>query len=192
MLSVQTKGLKLTPRIESYVAKKTNHIDRVMPTVADVQVELRAEKTKSKVDSRIAQVTLRDKKGTILRAEERNGDLFTAIDLAMDKLGRQIRRYRGKRLSNRRRQGGNWDEKPIELLALPEDSEDLLDDEPQIVRRKQFSLQPMSLGEACDQAELIGHDFFVFFNREDNAVNVLYKRKDGNYGVLQPDVPEMV
>ena len=188
MLSVQTKGLKLTPRIESYVEKKTEHIDRVMPTIADLQVELRAEKTKSKVDSRIAQVTLRDKKGTILRAEERNGDLFTAIDLAMDKLGRQIRRYRGKRLSNRRRLGGAWEEKPIELLAATEETDDVLDDEPKVVRHKQFSLQPMSLGEACDQAELIGHDFFVFFNREDNSVNVLYKRKDGNYGVLHPAV----
>lgn len=192
MLSVQTKGLKLTPRIESYVEKKTDHIDRVMPTATDLQVELRVEKTKSKVDSRIAQVTLRDKKGTILRAEERNGDLFTAIDLAMDKLGRQIRRYRGKRLSNRRRLGGAWEEKPLELLAIPDGEDEVLDEEPKIVRRKQFSLQPMSLGEACDQAELIGHDFFVFFNREDNGVNVLYKRKDGNYGVLQPDVPEMV
>ncbi|MEM7803151.1 MAG: ribosome-associated translation inhibitor RaiA [Chloroflexota bacterium] len=185
MLSVQTKGLKLTPKIENYVEKKVQHIERVMPTISAIKVDLKAEKTRHTTDSRVAQITIRDDRGTVIRAEEKGGNVYAAIDLMIDKINKRIRRYRGKKLSMRRHEN----HQPIPFIPVLEDEiEPEQPPVPQLVKRKQFSLQPMSIDEACDQMELVGHDFFVFFNRESDAVNVLYQREDGNYGLLQPDV----
>lgn len=185
MLSVHTKGLKLTPKVENYVEKKVKHLERVLPTMSDVRVELKAHNTRSTTDSRVAQITIRDECGTVIRAEEKGVDLYAAIDLMIDKLNTRIRRYRGKKRSKRRTE--TYETVPF-IPVVEDDPEPELPPTPQVVKQKQFSLQPMSIEEACDQMELVGHDFFVFFNRESDAVNVLYQRKDGNYGVLQPDV----
>ena len=135
----------------------------------------------------MAQVTIRDNRGTILRAEERNGDMFAAIDAVMDKLYRQIERYRGKKKRKHRGSGASIDEFAYAEEPLPL-SDTAVDDERQsIVRRKIFSLYPMSPEEAIDQMELLGHDFFIFFNTEEEAINVLYTRRDGNYGLLLPE-----
>jgi len=106
--------------------------------------------------------------------------MFAAIDAVVDKLYRQINRYRGKK---QRKWRGNNDEFMGEPLPL-EDFEEA--EEAEIVRTKQFSLKPMTAEEAIDQLELLGHDFFVFFNAEYGMVNVLYRRHDNNYGLLQP------
>jgi putative sigma-54 modulation protein len=131
----------------------------------------------------VAQITIRDDRGTILRAEERNSDIFAAIDSVIDKLYRQIERYRGKRQKKNR--GTQEDLNLGEPLPLDED-EDFGEDS-SIVRTKRFVLYPMSAEEAIDQMELLGHDFFVFFNAEEEAINVLYRRHDDNYGLLQPE-----
>lgn len=180
-LEILANNMELTSRLRSYVEKKTARLDRYLPNVTTVTVELATESTRSAVDRHVAQVTVRDDKGTILRAEERNGDIFAAIDAVMDKLNRQIERYRGKTIDRRTGKGEN-------VVEAEPVTEELLEEEQQIVRRKRFVLHPMSAEEAVEQMELLGHDFYVFFSIEDDAVNVLYRRRDGNYGLLQPEM----
>lgn len=185
-LSIHTNGMELTDRLQQYVEKKTERLDRYLPTLVAVRVDLTEQKSKEAKGRQIAQITVRDRRGTILRAEERSNDIFAAVDAVLNKIYRQINRYRGKQLK-RRRANGNSD--PLVMEPLPielEEDEDGM--EPAVVRRKQFSLMPMSLEEAGEQMELLGHDFFVFFNRDVDAINVLYRRRDGNYGLLQPEI----
>lgn len=182
-LSIQGHNLEITERVHNYVEKKTARLDRYMPNLNSVTVDLTTENTRSAVERQVAQITIRDDRGTILRAEERNSDVFAAIDAVIDKLYRQIERYRGKR---KRKHRGPVEEFELgEPLPLDEMEED--EDEHSIVRRKRFALHPMSADEAVEQMELLGHDFFVFFNTDGEAINVIYTRRDGNYGLLQPE-----
>ncbi|MFQ5400319.1 MAG: ribosome hibernation-promoting factor, HPF/YfiA family [Anaerolineae bacterium] len=185
-LIINSRNLEVTTRLENYVEKKTGRLDRYMPNLEEVHVDLSAENARSAVERQVAQITIRDNRGTILRAEERSNDMFAAIDAVVDKLYRQIERYQGKR-RRKWRGGGNGEAAVIgEPLSFAEEEED--EEEQTIVRRKRFPLHPMSAEEAVDQMELLGHDFFVFFNAEEEAVNVLYKRRDGNYGLLLPEL----
>lgn len=182
-ITIHGHNMEVTDRLNNYVEKKVGRLDRYLPNLSSVRVDLTSENTRSAVERQVAQITIRDDRGTILRAEERNSDIFAAIDSVIDKLYRQIERYRGKRQKKYR---GVQDELDLgEPLPL-EDSE-LLEDESSIVRTKSFVLHPMSPEEAIDQMELLGHDFFVFFNAEEEAINILYRRHDGNYGLLQPE-----
>ncbi len=183
-LMIQGRNLDITPRLQNYVEKKTTRLDRYMPNLVEVRVDLSAENTRSAVDSQVAQITVRDNRGTILRAEERSNDMFAAVDAVVDKLYRQINRYRGK-TQRKWRQSGNGEEFMGEPLPL-EDVDIEEGEEAKIVRTKQFSLKPMTAEEAIDQLELLGHDFFVFFNADYGMVNVLYRRHDNDYGLLQP------
>lgn len=183
-LEILALDMELTQRLRNYAEKKIARIDRYLPNLTSVRVELSEENTRSAVDRHVAEITIRDERGTILRAEERNSDIFAAIDAVTDKIYRQIERYRGKRKSKIR---GRYDNQAEEALLAPtgEEEEDEL---ATIVRRKQFTLYPMSPADAIEQMELLGHDFYVFFNIEDEAINVLYRRRDGNFGLLQPEL----
>ena len=121
-------------------------------------------------------------KGFILRSEERSDDIFSAFDTAMEKIQRQIERFKGKRSRSR----GSFSEH-METLQR-EDAEDQ-DDYPVIARRKQFNLVPMDEAEAVEQMSLLGHEnFFIFFNINTNSINVLYKRRNGDYGIIEPTI----
>jgi len=182
-LQIFANNMDLTPRLRDYVEKKTARLDRYLPNLASVQVELAMENTRSAVQRHVAEITIRDERGTILRAEERNSDIFAAIDAVVDKLYRQIERYRGKKRSKVRGKGEELDlGEPLPI------AEELVEEEQNIVRFKRFALHPMSPEEAVDQMELLGHDFYVFFNSNDDAVNVIYRRRDGSYGLLQPEM----
>lgn len=182
-ISIQGHNLEITTRLRNYVEKKTARLDRYMPNLNTITVDLTTENTRSAVERQVAQITIRDDRGTILRAEERNSDIFAAIDSVIDKLYRQIERYRGKR---KRKYRGRTEEYDLgEPLPIEEPEDE--DGEPAIVRTKRFALHPMSADEAIDQMELLGHDFFIFFNTADDAINVIYQRRDGNYGLLQPE-----
>ena len=183
-LNIHGHNLEITTRVRDYVEKKTARLDRYMPSLNSIRVDLTTENTRSAVERQVAQITIRDDRGTILRAEERNSDIFAAVDSVIDKLYRQIERYRGKR--KRKYRSGASQEFDLGE-PLPVDADEDMDSEQIIVRTKRFALQPMSEEEAIDQMELLGHDFFVFFNIADNAINVLYQRHDGNYGLLQPE-----
>lgn len=183
-LQISSNNMDVTPRLRSYVEKKTARLDRYLPNLSNVQVELAMENTRSAVQRHVAEITIRDERGTILRAEERNSDMFAAVDAVVDKLYRQIERYRGK--AKRRNRGKG--EAQLDLGEPLPIAEEYVDEDQAIVRYKRFALHPMSAEEAIDQMELLGHDFYVFFNAEDDGVNVIYRRRDGTFGLLQPEM----
>ena len=179
---IRGDNVDITPRLQSYVERKIGRLDRYMPNIVDVNVDLAEEKANRNGDRQVAQITVRNARGTILRAEERTTDLVAAIDAVVDKMYRQIERYKGKR---RRRTDSLEDFAGYETAVELEEAEL---ERGRVIRRKQFSIIPMYEEEAIDQMELLGHDFFVFVNAESGGVNVLYRRRDGNYGLLVPEL----
>lgn len=175
-ISILTRNMELTPRLQEYVEQKVGKLDRYLPTVDEARIELRVEDTRNANHRQIAQMTVRVR-GALLRAEERSNDMFTAIDLALDKMYRQIARYKGKRRDR-------W-QAAAEPLPIEEPAEEPAGE---IVRIKRFDVVPMSPQEAIEQMELLGHRFYVFLNADEDAINVVYRRDDGNYGLLQPSV----
>jgi putative sigma-54 modulation protein len=175
-ISIFARNMELTPRLKEYVEHKVGKLDRYLPSVDEARVELKVENTRSTKHRQVAQMTVRVR-GALLRSEERSNDMFTAIDIALDKMYRQIARYKGKR-QNR------W-HAAAEPLPIEEPAEETTGE---IVRVKQFDVTPMSPQEAIEQMELLGHRFYVFLNSEVDAINVVYKRDDGNYGLLQPAI----
>ena len=190
-LRIHARNVDVTPRLQEHVEKKVSKLDRYLPNIQEVRVDLAIERRKQGMDQCIAQLTLRNTRGVILRAEEkRQPDIYAALDVALDKMYRQIQRYKGKR---KRRGGGRFYESATELEAMEpvpvpvgEDSDE--DEKTAVVRRKRIDLIPMSEEEAIDQMELLGHDFFIFYNAETARLGVLYRREDGNYGVLEPEM----
>ena len=176
-VSIFTRNMEVTPRLREYVEQKAEKLDRYLPSIEDTRFDLKVENTRSAAQRQVAQLTVR-MRGTILRVKERTGDMFTSIDMVMDKMYRQIARYKGKRQKNRWRAAD--EELPIE--------EPWEEPEGKIVRTKRFEMRPMSPDEAIEQMELLDHHFFVFLNTDENAINVMYKRNDGNYGLLQPEI----
>jgi putative sigma-54 modulation protein len=167
--------MEMTPRLREYVDRKVGRLDRYLSGIEDVRVDLRVENARSAAHRQVAQLTVRTR-GAILRAEERTNDMFASIDATLDKMYRQVARYKGKRQD--RRQAGS------EALPIEEPAEQTTGE---IVRVKRFEVRPMTAEEAIEQMELLGHRFYVFLHAEDNAVNVVYQRDDGDYGLLQPE-----
>ena len=180
-LIVKGKNVEVTDRLREYVEQKIGKLDRYLPSISEAWVELSSEETKAAQDRQVCQVTVRSN-GTILRAEERSDDMFSAIDSVLDKMYRQIARYKGKRKNRWRGAGATVEPLPIAM------GEELEEEARNIVRVKRFPMTPMNPEEAVEQMELLGHDFFVFFNGEEGRINVLYRRKGGNYGLLQPEL----
>jgi putative sigma-54 modulation protein len=188
-LKIHARNVDVTTRLQEHVEKKVSRLDRYLPNIQEVRVDLAIERRKQGLDQCIAQLTVRNTRGIILRSEEkRQPDIYAALDVALDKMYRQIERYKGKR---KRRTGGRFAESELEITAVEPVPIELLEEEEEkvtIVRRKQVSLIPMSEDEAIDQMELLGHSFFIFYNAETARIGVLYRREDGNYGVLEPEV----
>ncbi len=183
--TIYARDIKVTQRLRDHVGKKTARLDRYMPDLAELRVDLSTQNARNSAERQIAQMTLRDSTGTILRAEERNSDLYAAIDMVIDKMYRQIKRYRDKRKRNHRRAPMS----DLVMEPLPTEFADLPDEmDPIIMRRKSFPIQMMSPDEAIDQMSLLGHDFYMFVNTEDDLVNVVYQRRDGSFGLLQPEM----
>jgi putative sigma-54 modulation protein len=181
------KNVEVTDWLRQYVEKKVNKLDRYLPDIQEARVELSVQKTRSSQDRQVAQLTVRGN-GLILRAEERTDDMFAAIDAVIDKMHRQIARYKGKRKDRWQGQGPARAEAelpPLDAEILEELTEEQTG---RIVRVKRFAVSPMDEEEAIEQMELLGHDFFVFFNPNSGKLSVLYRRKDGNYGLLEPEL----
>ncbi len=176
------RNVEVTDWVRDYVNKKVGKLSRYLPEAKEARVELAREKTRNATARETVQVTIWVN-GSILRAEERSADLFTAVDAVTDKMERQIERFKGKR---RRRRQQAVPAGPFSG-ALEQDEEEEPSG-PDIVRVKQFPISPMNVEEAIDQMELLGHDFFVFYNADTNNMNVVYRRKDGDYGLLQPEL----
>jgi putative sigma-54 modulation protein len=181
-VEISVHNLDLTDRLQEYVTKKVSKLDRYLDRLEEAKVDLAYVKSaRSAGDRQVAQITVRGR-GALLRAEERSDDIYSAIDNALEKINRQVERYKGR---SRR---GRGDGRPASAAAESPSAEER---EPaaQIVRRKSFRLTPMDEEEAFEQMGLISHeDFFVFLNAATNQVNVLYRRRDGTYGLIEPEV----
>lgn len=182
-LDVQARNMEVTDRINDYIEKKASKLDRFLPAIEETRVELSFEKAaRSAADRHVAQITVRGK-NLLLRSEERADDIFAAFDTALDKIQRQIDRYKGKRY-----RGRGDGRSAAEVAPMPE-MEIETDEEEVIVRRKKFALIPMNEAEAIEQMKLLGHDnFFIFFDADANQVKVLYRRRNGTYGLIEPEV----
>ena len=177
------RNMRLTDNVRDYVEKKAAKLDRFLQEIDEIRVELSHIKSaRSALDRQVAQITVHGK-GFILRSEERADDIHAAFDLALDKIQRQIDRYKGKHY--RGRGDGRSAAEVIEDEELPVDETgELL---PLIGRRKKFIILPMTEDEAVEQMRLLGHDnFFIFFNAEQNSIQVLYRRRNGTYGLIEP------
>lgn len=179
-LVVKGKNLDLAAPVQTYVQKKLSKLNRYLDSIAEVQVEVSLEKTRSAQDRFVVQVTMRAN-GAVLRGEERGADIRTAVDAVFDVLHRKLVRYKEKLYG--RRKGGGPRAAISEGLPAPTEVEGR-----QIVRVKRVSLKPMPAAEAAEQMELLGHDFFVFLDAEGDAISILYRRRDGHYGLIVPEV----
>jgi putative sigma-54 modulation protein len=191
-IHIQGNNLRVTDGLKSYVQKKLERLDRFLPNIMDVRVDLEREHTRRGEDLAVAQITIRHKRGAILRAQEKApGEIETVFNEAVDKMYRQIQRFKGKR----ERKGHERFSATLEELgiaeALPDvqydgDVQDEAAQEPQVIRRKDVAVTAMTEEEAIEQMELLGHTFFIFFNQAVGNVNVIYKRRAGGYGILNP------
>lgn len=182
-VDIFTRNLDLTDQLKEYINKKVSKLDRFLPGIDETRVDLAyAKSARNAADRQVAQITIRGR-GFILRTEERADDMFAAIDLSLDKMQRMIERFKGKR--HRGRAEGT----PATSLAVEAATAVETEPTPVIVRRKQFTLVPMDEAEAIEQMNLLGHeDFFIFFNVNSNSINVLYRRRDGAYGLIEPKI----
>jgi putative sigma-54 modulation protein len=186
-IEINAKDMKVSDRLQEYVEKKLGRLERYLPNIAHVRVDLTHEHSRRMGEHPVAQLTIRNERGTILRAEVKDQpDMHTAIDVVVDRMYRLISRYKGKQ---RRRAGERFAEIDPELAAAELPPIELTEedvDQGTIVRRKTINLIPMNEQEAVDQMELLGHAFFVFYNADTAQVNVVYRRESGDYGILEP------
>lgn len=182
-VEIGTHNLELSKRLEDYITKKASKLDRHLEELESVKIDLAYEKSARNSDDRqVAQVTVRGK-GILLRAEERTDDIFAAYDTALEKLNRQIERYKG------RRHRGRGDGRSLAEAAAEPSETEAVDVGEVISRRKAFRITPMDEFEAIEQMQLLGHDdFFVFLNSVTQQVNVLYRRRNGTLGLIETDV----
>ena len=177
-LQVKGRNLDVTDSIRSYAEQKLKKLDKQLNDATEIELELAVEKNPSIAANQIAEATVWTK-GPTLRAREASEDMRASIDQLTEKLVRQVRHYRDKRSYR----GTRNHAAPVDE-GVPALQDDQL--EQQIVKTKQFPDKPMSPEEAVLQLELIGHDFFVFRNAATGEVNVVYRRKDGGYGLIEP------
>jgi putative sigma-54 modulation protein len=168
---VTGRHLEVTPALKSYVEKKVKRFDRYLSNIAEAIVTLGVEKYRHK-----AEVLLKVN-GVLIQAEGITGDVYASIDEVAEKLERQIKKYKEKLVSHRKSEGkaaASADEVPIPAEVG------------RIIKNKRFELKPMSPDEATMQMELLDKDFFVFTNDNSGSINVIYRRKDGNFGLIEP------
>jgi ribosome hibernation promoting factor len=176
-LQVRGKNVEVSESIRLYAEEKLRKLDRQLHELTQVELELRVEKNPSIAANQVAEATIWTK-GPTLHAREASSDMKASIDQLTEKLLRQVKHYRDKR---RRRQTRGNGIQPGGSMSIPEEEES-----PRIVKSKQFSVKPMSAEEAALQLELVGHDFFVFRSDESGEVNVIYRRRNGGYGLIEP------
>ncbi len=171
------KHIEVTDAMRNYIEKRLSKIERHFDHILEVIVTLSVEKNRQ-----IVEATLQASRA-LIRAEEETDDMYTSIDKVVDKLERQIQKYKKKYFQKPHPSIGKKGLANKEVNV--EDSKQ--DKIARIVKTKRFAVKPMSVEEAAMQMDLLGHNFFVFANDNTNKVNVLYKRKDGNFGLIEPE-----
>jgi putative sigma-54 modulation protein len=181
-VEIFAKNLEVDDPIRNYVTKKASNLDRYLSDLEQVKVDLEYFKSaRSATDRYVAQITVRGRKA-LLRTEERSDELNTAFDATIDKMQRQLERYKGKHHHGRGDGRGVTD---VSTASVGGTNEQIS----VISRRKTFELIPMSEADALEQMKLLGHDnFFIFFNIETDTISVLYHRRDDTYGLIEPKI----
>ena len=169
------KNIDVTPGLKEAVESKLGKLERYFTPNTEIHVALSVQKGHQKIEVTIPV------KGGMIRSEQESSDMYVSIDLVEEVIERQLRKYKNK-LVAREQDGGNFKQEFFE-------SEDNIEDdgEIKIVRTKKFGFKPMYPEDACVQMELLGHDFYVFCNAESDEVNVVYKRKNGTFGLIEPE-----
>jgi putative sigma-54 modulation protein len=175
-LKITAKNIELTDTVRQLIESKLGKLGRHLPDIREYKVEIAQEKTKNAKEHFVVQLTI-DSHGTLLRGAERGEDLPAAIKKVASVINRQIERFKGKLYEKGR--GTSPKDKAVEEPLPPAGK---------VVKVKRFAVKPMSPAEAIDQMELLGHDFFLFFNAESNELNLLYRRHDGDYGLIEPEM----
>ncbi|MEJ7843568.1 MAG: ribosome-associated translation inhibitor RaiA [Rubrobacter sp.] len=180
---VKGRNLFVTPALEEYALEKVERVSKFFDSEGSdsrAEVELIHERNPSVVEAEVAEATLFIN-GTVLRAREASEDMYASIDKMADKLERQVRRYRGRQIDR-------WQGQAKNAPPPREEPEELEEEEieARIVRTKQFQMKPMGAEEAVLQMDLLDHDFYVFTSAESGEISVVYRRRDGNYGLIEP------
>lgn len=186
-ITIHAKNTSVSDRLQDYAEKKLGKLDRYLPNIAKIDLEIATERSRQGGDRSIAQLTVRHSRGTILRAEDKTqSEPYAAVDMVIAKMYRQISRFKGKR--QRRGDRAELEAEWAGAEPLPDEAALEAEDEGTvgISRRKRIDIAPMSEEEAMEQMELLGHDFFVFYNTESKSINVLYRRKEGDFGLIDP------
>ena len=170
---IKGHGIHVTDALRTFAEEKIGRLDHYFDHIIEAHVTMRTERNDQIVD-----VTLHVR-NYIIKAEERSGDMYASIDLVRDRLEQQIRKYKTRLIDRHHRGNGKLESETGS--APPSD-----DDYPRIVKSKKFNVKPMNAEDAAAQMELLGHSFFVFVNEETEQLNVLYRRKGGDLGIIVP------
>jgi putative sigma-54 modulation protein len=181
-IEIYARNFEIADELKDYITKKASKLDRYLNEIEHVRIDLNYSKSaRNAKDRNVAQITIRGHRA-LLRVEERSDDITAAFDSAIDKMQRQLDRFKGKHFRGRGDGRSASEVVPVPAEASREETQ-------VIARRKTFDLIPMSGAEALEQMKLLGHDnFFIFFNIETNSINVLYHRRDGTYGLIEPKI----
>lgn len=172
---ISGKNIDVTPGLKDTIEQKLGKLERYFTPETEIIVTLSVEKERQKIEVTIPV------KGNIIRSEQVSSDMYVSIDLVEEVIERQLRKYKNK-LVARHQGGSNFKQEFFESSPDP-----VNDDEIKIIRTKRFGIKPMFPEDACIQMELLGHDFYVFSNAETDEVNVVYKRKNNTYGLIEPE-----
>lgn len=172
---ISGKNIEVTPGLKDSVTSKLGKLERYFTPDTEIIVTLSVERDRQKIEVTIPV------KGDIIRSEQTSTDMYVSIDLVEEVIERQLRKYKNKLIA-RHQEGGTFKQEFFEEEPAIDSN-----DEIQIVRTKKFGIKPMFPEDACVQMELLGHDFFVFSNAETEEVNVVYKRKNGTFGLIEPE-----
>lgn len=194
-VNIHGDGIKITESLDGFARKKIDRLERYLPNIAHIGVELSIIRTHRGADQAIAQITVQHARGAILRAEERmniesRDTIRFAINKAVDKLHRQINRFKSKRKAKNQRVREKY-RATLAELTIAEDAPQTQPDAAleadaslEIIRRKALELIPMTEEEAIEQLELLDHTFYMFMNADSDQINVVYRRDNGGYGLL--------
>ena len=178
-LQITGKNMEVTPVLRSYIERKLSKLNHHLSNITMCRVDITEEKTKSPQQQFMVRITVAGR-GTRLHSEERGADLFKAIDKAKTTMTRQLEHYKGKRYEKK----GKGNSLPRSGFSeVPE-----ITKTPEVVKVKRFAIKPMSLTEAASQMEILDHDFFLFYNADAEEPNLLYRRNDGNYDLIEPEL----
>ncbi len=189
-LLITARNLELNDSVESYIQKKFAPLGRRLRGIGEAKVEIQRQRTRSAQDNVVVQVTL-IVNHTLLRAEERAPTVNAAVDMVAQALERQVMRYKGRHFAslNAKKSGAHSSIRTPEAEEQPsgEEPELVIAPSGNVVRVKRFAMKPVSVEEAAEQMEFLGHEFFFFINAATNQYNVIYRRRDGDYTVIEQE-----